>query len=175
MDQNKKLNLKILPVILFTFLVFKTIFPIKPIYASCEPWCNLATCTPWDDCNECTGCIPGEKPLGSLEGLGPLGTFVKNLTKVDEPISLLNNVISIGIGLITLFSFLYFILQFITAGLKWLTSGGDQKSIEAAQKQITNSLIGLVIVVSAIFIIELVGMILKIELLNPFDFLKGIW
>ncbi|OQA93689.1 MAG: hypothetical protein BWY24_00285 [Microgenomates group bacterium ADurb.Bin219] len=120
---------------------------------------------------------PGAKELGRLEGLGPLGENFKNLigTNITLPLDLLNRIISIGIGLITLFAFLYFILQFFTAALKWITAGGDQKSIEGAQKQITNSLIGLVIVVSAIFIIELVGMVLGIELLNPFEFLKNIW
>lgn len=166
-------------VFLFTFLLL--LFSSRPLYAGCEPWCNRVSCTPWDDCNDCNECLQyaptpvGQKSLGSLEGIGPLGNFIKSMQGIETPISLLNRVISIGIGLITLFAFLYFILQFFTAALKWITAGGDQKSVEAAGKQITNALIGLVIVVSATFIIELVGMVLRIELLNPFDFLKNIW
>ena len=187
---NKNLLLKIIVSFSFLFLIF-CFFSSKPLYAKCETWCNFASPCSDQNCNTCPRCpqaspttspklpqkISGEIPLGNFEGLGPLGENFKNLigTNIALPLDLLNRVISIGIGLITLFAFLYFILQFFTAALKWITAGGDQKSVEAAGKQITNALIGLVIVVSATFIIELVGMVLGIELLNPFDFLKNIW
>ncbi len=119
---------------------------------------------------------------GYFKGLGPLGDTLNNILggslinpDVNPAISLLNRLISIGVGLITLFAFLYFILQFFTAALKWITAGGDQKSIEAATKQITNSLIGLVIVTSAIFVIDLLGNILGIDILSPFGFIVNLW
>jgi len=116
--------------------------------------------------------------LGNFEGIGPLAEFVKTLTSQDisAPLGLLNKGISIVIGIITAVSFLYFIINFFLGGLSWITAGGDQKKIESAQKKITMSLIGLVIVVSAIFIIQIIGKVLGIgDILNPLNFLLTIW
>lgn len=156
-------------------------FPIKIVYSGigdCEPWCSspFKTCNPWDDCNGCAWCIlptpVGQKPLGQFEGIGPLGKLFSN---IDEPISLLNKVVSIAIGFITLAAFLYFMFQFFTAGLSWVTAGGDQKKIENAGNKITNGIIGMVIVISAIFVIDLLGKVLGIDILNPFEFITKIW
>lgn len=188
MDHNNKRTFIKKIFFAFAFSLFLITGFSKPVYSQCDtslcPYYQISYCSD-AKCRGCAWCnqvvplptsIPGSKQLGRLEGLGPLGDTLNYLTKgIDSPLILLNKVISIGIGLITLFAFLYFILQFFTAALKWITAGGDQKSVEAAGKQITNALIGLVIVVSATFIIELVGMVLGIELLNPFDFLKNIW
>jgi len=119
--------------------------------------------------------VPGT-PLGRFEGLGPLGDTYKILTNpVRNPIDLLNKVISIGIGFVTLIAFIYFVFLFFTAGLSWVTAGGDQKKIEGAGNKITNGIIGIVIVVSAIFIIDLLGKVLGIDILNPFTFIVDIW
>jgi hypothetical protein len=119
-----------------------------------------------------------EMPLGKFEGLGPLGKIVEKITsptEVGEPINLLNKVISIGIGFITLIAFVYFVFIFFTAALSWVTAGGDQKKLESAGNKITNGIIGMVIVVSAIFIIDLLGKVLGIDILNPFTFIIDIW
>ena len=116
--------------------------------------------------------------LGGLKGLGPLGEIIDKITgpkEVGEPINLLNKAISIVIGVLTAITFVYFIFLFFTAALNWLSAGGDQKKIETAGKQITNALIGLAIVIAAISIINLLGSILGISILNPFGFIKEIW
>lgn len=41
------------------------------------------------------------------------------------------------------------LIYLVSAGLSWITSGGDKAKTEAAQKQITNAIIGLVLVVAA--------------------------
>lgn len=185
--QHPKKNFPTIEKNFFLFFLIISILGsiISPasVYAiECDLCFRMGVCG--GDCASCLFCqvkatpSPGETNLGMFEGMGPLGSFIKLLTAnndVNAPLSLLNRIVSISIGLVTLFAFLYFILQFFTAALKWISSGGDQKSIEAAQKQITNSLIGLVIVVSAVFIIDLIGKVLNIQLLNPFEFLKDIW
>lgn len=117
------------------------------------------------------------KPLGRFEGLGPLGKFIDSLGSQDvgTPLSLLNKILSIFIGIITAIGFAYFIILFFTAALSWVSAGGDQKKVESAGKQITNAIIGLVIMVAAIFITQLLGTILGIEILNPFGFIIDIW
>jgi len=117
--------------------------------------------------------------LGNFSGPGPLGGVVSNLTAGSAPnfaVSLVNKGLSILIGAVTAGAFLYFIVNFFLAGLSWVTAGGDQKKIEMAQKQITMSLVGLVIVVSAIFITQLIGKVLGLgDVLNPLNFLLTIW
>lgn len=79
----------------------------------------------------------------------------------------LNNVISVLIGVMTGVAGIWFIFQFITAGYQWIQSGGDKEQLSQARDKITNSLIGLIIVVGAWIIIGIVGQILGLKILNP--------
>ena len=48
------------------------------------------------------------------------------------------------------------LIYFILGGLQWITSGGDKAKVEQAQKQITNGLTGLIIVVAAYAVFVLI-------------------
>lgn len=152
MDRNKKNQIFLIPgVFLGLFWALLT----KPAHAQAA--------TPTD--------------LGEFEGLGPLGEIIKNLTSQDvaTPLGLLNKVLSILIGIITGIAFIYFIFLFFAGALSWTSSGGDPKSIEKAQKQISTAIIGLIVVVAAIFISQLLGSILGFDILNPLGFIVNIW
>ncbi len=99
-----------------------------------------------------------------LKGYGSLG-----LENADPSTSgtLLNKIISTTVGVLTSVIFIYFVVSFFAGALAWITAGGDQKKVEGARKKLTNSLIGLVIAVAAIFLIELVGRILGVDILRP--------
>ncbi len=58
-------------------------------------------------------------------------------------------------------------LYLIWGGLEWLIAGGDKAKIENATHKITNSLIGLGILVVSYAVIYFVGAVLKIDLLKP--------
>ncbi len=58
-------------------------------------------------------------------------------------------------------------LYLIWGGIEWLTAGGDKTKIENATHKITNSLIGLGILVVSYAVIYFVGAVLKIDLLKP--------
>lgn len=111
-------------------------------------------------------------PLGILKGLGPLGTF-----EIDETVAanLFSKVISLIIGVMTVVAGIWFIFQFIIGAFGWLTAGADKAAMENAQKKITNGVIGLVIVVAAIFLIDLLGRLIGLEILSPGKFIIGIW
>lgn len=111
-------------------------------------------------------------PLGTLEGLGPLGKF--NITK-EMAVELFNTVLSNIIGVMTVVAGLWFIFQFIIGAFGWLTAGADKAAVENAQKRITNSLIGLAIVVAAIFLIDLLGTLMGLKILQPGTFILNIW
>ena len=114
-----------------------------------------------------------DEKLGNFVGPGPLGNFGFSTLNA---IKLVNKGVSILVGLLTAAAFLYFIVNFFLAGLSWVMAGGDAKKTEAASKQITMSVVGLVIVVSAIFMVQLIGKVLGIgDVLNPLNFLTGIW
>jgi hypothetical protein len=113
--------------------------------------------------------------LPKINFFGPIGNFLEGLTDITSPINLVNKGIGIAIGLLTSIAFIVFMFLFFIAGFNWLAAGGDQKKVESAGKQIYNAIICLVIVVGAISIIDVVGKILGIDVLNPLGFLVDIW
>lgn len=107
-------------------------------------------------------------PLGNLEGLGPLGEVIKKLNASDvSPASnLLTKVISSMVGIITIVAGIWFLIQILIAGLNWIGSSGDKNKVLDAQHKITNSVVGLTIVVAAYAITNLIGKILGINILD---------
>lgn len=109
------------------------------------------------------------KNLGCLQGLGPLGDTLCSLlspTDVSPASNLLATILSTVIGVFTIVAGIYFLLQFLIAGLDWIGSSGNPEKLKNAQSKITNALIGLIIVVIAYAITSLVGKILGINILN---------
>jgi len=77
------------------------------------------------------------------------------------------NLISQGIGVLTIVAIVYFTIQIILAGFNFLTSEGDEKKVEAARKRITDGLVGIVIVVAAVTLASLIGRIVGLgDILN---------
>jgi len=107
-------------------------------------------------------------PLGNLHGLGPLGDVIDKLTPADvSPASnLFTKVISTIIGLITIVAGIWFLIQLLLAGFNWISSSGDKNKVQEAQHKITNSVIGLTIVVAAYALTSLLGKILGINVLD---------
>lgn len=118
--------------------------------------------------------VYAEEIGGEITGLGPLSGFGSNPT-VDEVVDLFSRVISIIIGFLTVIAGLWFIFQFIIGALGWLSAGGDKAKVEESQKKITNSIIGLVVVIASIFIIDLIGTLIGIDILSPGDFILNMW
>lgn len=108
--------------------------------------------------------------LGSGGGLGPLS----RLWDIDSLGKGFGNVFSAIVGFLTVGAALFFIFQFITAGIQWLSAGGDKNMLQQAQQKLTNSFIGLVIVVAAVAIIKIIGVFLGFDLLNPASFIESI-
>lgn len=62
---------------------------------------------------------------------------------------------------------LAFLLYTVWGGIEWMMSGGDKGKIEEARHKITNSLIGLALLVASFAITYFVGAAFKIDLLAP--------
>lgn len=59
-----------------------------------------------------------------------------------------------------------FFFLLIMGGIKWLTSGGDEKKVAAARTSITSALVGLTIVFASWAIMTLLGKLLGFDLFN---------
>jgi hypothetical protein len=94
-----------------------------------------------------------------LNGLGPLGTGGL------QGLSNFNKIISISIGLMTVIAVIWFLFVFITGAYGIISSGGEKGAYENAQKKIRTGLIGLVLVIAAVFIVDFIGFIFGINLI----------
>lgn len=104
-------------------------------------------------------------PEGGFRGFGRLGLEDGDASAAG---SIFNQVISTAIGVMTVVAFVWFTFQFMLGAIGILTSGGDKGKLETARNKISTSIIGLIVVIAAIFIIQLVGDILGIEnILDP--------
>ncbi len=110
--------------------------------------------------------------LGRFEGLGPLGT--PSATEQDPGASAFTNFITKTVGVLTVVAFIWFIFVLFTGAISWLSSGGDKAKLQEAQKKITTSLVGLIIVISAIFLIKLIGNMFGIDILNLTSFITNL-
>ncbi|MEI8067990.1 MAG: hypothetical protein WCG91_03545 [Candidatus Shapirobacteria bacterium] len=92
--------------------------------------------------------------------IAPVGQFapLKNLTPAS--------IVSGGVSLVLIVVSLVFFFILVLGGLKWITSGGDEKAVAAARAQITNALIGLAIIFAAWAIINLIGTVFGINILS---------
>ncbi len=112
---------------------------------------------------------------GIFGGLGPLGNTSGFTADVSPAAALFNRVMSIIIGFLTVVAGLWFVFQFLIGAFSWLTAGGDKAKIQAAQAKITTSILGLAIVIIAIFLIDLIGTLLGLNILSPADFIINVW
>ncbi len=71
------------------------------------------------------------------------------------------------IGILTIVAVLFFAIQIILAGFSFISSGGDEKVMETSRKKLTNSVLGLFIVIVAVGIGSLIAKLLGLN--NIFD------
>lgn len=101
---------------------------------------------------------------GGFRGPGKLGLSEAGPSEAG---GILNQTISTTIGVLTIVAAIWFVFQFVTGALGIIGAGGDKAKIESARQKIVNSLIGLVVVIAAVFLIDLVGRLLGLDILNP--------
>lgn len=114
----------------------------------------------------------GEGSSG-FQGIGPLG--LEGKTASDSP-TVFNSLITTIIGTMTVVAIIWFAIQLFTGASAIIGSGGDQQKLESARKKIFNGLIGIVVVIAAIFILDLVGQVIGIDkFLQPDLFIRNVW
>lgn len=104
-------------------------------------------------------------PDGGFKGFGSLGLENRS---VEEGPAIFATFISSAVGLITIIGVIWFIFIIITGALGIISSGGDKQSLEGAKKKITNGIIGLIVTISALFILNLIGTLIGIPTILNF-------
>ena len=110
--------------------------------------------------------------VGGIKGIGPFG-FENNAVSASETKTQFGNILSSVVTTITVVGGLAFVIYFTLGGLKWLTASGDKTKISEAQAQMTQGVVGLIALVSGLFVVGIVGGVLGIDYLNPFKTLFG--
>jgi hypothetical protein len=109
-------------------------------------------------------------PPGGFKGFGTIGLENANTSSAGK---IFTTVISTVVGVMTVVGIIWFVIQFFIGALGIIFSGGDKAKLAEAKTKLSTSLIGLVVVIAAIFIIELVGTVLGIEgILNINNFIN---
>lgn len=98
---------------------------------------------------------------GAVNGKGLLGA-------PGDGITLFAKFVSSAIGLLTVVAIIWFLFTFLMGAIGIISSGGDKNALESAKKKIASGVIGLVVIIAALFIISLLGLILGIQnILDP--------
>jgi len=78
----------------------------------------------------------------------------------------LGSIIGWLVGLVFIIASVIFFFILVFGGIKWITSGGDEKKVAAARASITSALVGLAIVFAAWAIMTLLGKLLGFDIFN---------
>ena len=95
-----------------------------------------------------------DQPLGNITGIGPLGT------NLGSPATTIGEMLSNIVGLLTIIGLLWFVFQIVTAGLEWISSSGEKANVANVREKIFHAVAGLIVIISAIFIIYLIAALL---------------
>lgn len=104
--------------------------------------------------------------LGPLRGFGRLG--LEKDTTGGSAAGIFNQVISGAIAIMTAIAFIWFIFQVLSNAYNLMNAGGNKEAYETARTKLIHSTGGLIMVIAAIFIVDLVGSLLGVpDILNP--------
>ncbi len=109
-------------------------------------------------------------PAGGFQG--PVGGPLSN--PQGGAIAIFTKFLSATIGFLTIVAILWFLFLLITGSIGIMTAGGDKASLENSRKKITNGIIGLILVIAATFILNLIGTLIGIPDILNLNYLFGL-
>lgn len=84
---------------------------------------------------------------------------------LNEIEKVFGNIISVSVTL----AFIALLVILVWAGIKYLTSGGEQKAVQATHQTVTWALLGILFMVIAWLVLQLIATFTGIETLKIFD------
>lgn len=103
---------------------------------------------------------PGETPF---EIQGPLPTLLGGGYEFTN----LASVVTAALPLVFSIAGIFLLAYLVWGGFDFLTSMGDPKKAEAGKNKITSALIGILIIISAYWIVQLVDKLFQLKIYNP--------
>lgn len=100
-------------------------------------------------------------PVYAALEVKPLGDDFTPLTEVSA-----ENILSGTITLTLIITFIVFFFILVLGAFKWITSNGDEKKLATARAQITNALIGVILILSVWAILNLIEILFNINILE---------
>lgn len=119
-----------------------------------------------------------KKVAAALSGLGFLATAVTVFAQTGIPIQInpsrqgvdpfttLGNLLSNILTIVFVLAAIIVLFMLIIGAFQWITSGGDKEGVGKARDRITHALIGLAILALAFLIMQVVGQIVGISILD---------
>jgi hypothetical protein len=104
-------------------------------------------------------------PLGKV--VPPTDAFSKGSDTGTTALTNLELFISNTIGFLTTLGSIFFVVYFFLGALSWITSGGDKGKAEKARDQMTQGVLGLVVIIASYAVLGLVGSVIGLKILNP--------
>lgn len=98
---------------------------------------------------------------------------MESIITIPNPIPKLDNlgdILNILLGIIFFIAGLLMFFNLVLGGIQWISSGGDAKALDAARGRITNSIIGLIIVVAAFATALILEQVFGINIVSGFNF-----
>ncbi len=125
--------------------------------------CTYPNCSASIDCDDCDWCddLNSSTPFPKLNN-PVLSPQLRNLSGIE----FFQRAVVVGINLLLLAGVLVFVFILLIGGIRWITAGGDKAAMEGARGQVTNAIIGVVILLSVFAIIQLIGFIFGTDLFN---------
>lgn len=99
---------------------------------------------------------------GDLGGAGDPGSI--------SPSDVLGRFISSWWGVAYVVAGIIFLLYLVWGGIEWAIAGSNKDRVENAKNKISNALMGLVLVAASYALIQLVGYVLGIDILDALTF-----
>ena len=87
---------------------------------------------------------------------------IKNQDIAADPGLYVNGIIQTFVTLLIIVGVLYFVINFILAGYHMISSQGDPKKFEEAQKSLIYSFLGIIIIFAVFALVKLIGYIFGI-------------
>jgi uncharacterized membrane protein YsdA (DUF1294 family) len=88
---------------------------------------------------------------------------------------LLSSFVSRAIGVITVIAIIWFVFILVSGAISLMSAGADKGAAEGARKRISNGLLGLIVLISGIFVARFVGAFLGIaDFINPAILIENI-
>jgi len=103
--------------------------------------------------------MPASSASSSSSSLPVIGHIKPPSGFPIDPNTIISGLISLIIG----FAGLVFFAMLVIGGFRYLTAGGDEKAAQEARKTLTNAGVGLIIIVAAFLIAQLLFQVFGLE------------